>query len=362
MEQLRSRDLVSVLACLPGIYAQTDPVALAVATVGAIGRLIPSTAVFYHQIDLDTQRMSMVVDPPAARFADDLGRFNRHFMQHPVLRHLLQTGAEGVHTVSDFLTQREFQALDLYQECYRPLGIDYQLVTLVLGTGAPVVCLVVGRDDRDFDARERDLLAQLLPHLAQAHRTALTLARQARPEPPHRWDLLGVSADGGIVIASDVVWRWLRRFFGPTPIQGGRLPKALADWFHAARVAGHDESGLTEPEPFVAEIPNERLVIRLLPVMWDDLFVLSVEEHGPDLTVPALEHLGLTRREAEVLTLVAQGKTSAAIAEMLAISRRTVETHLEHVYRKLGVVTRTAAVARAFEIVERGTGAYRRRR
>ena len=54
----------------------------------------------------------------------------------------------------------------------------------------------------------------------------------------------------------------------------------------------------------------------------------------------------LTPREAEVLRLVAQGHTNGEIATQLVISRTTVRTHLENIFSKLGVHTRTAAVAR----------------
>jgi DNA-binding CsgD family transcriptional regulator len=53
----------------------------------------------------------------------------------------------------------------------------------------------------------------------------------------------------------------------------------------------------------------------------------------------------LTAREAEVLELVAQGFTNGEIAARLVISRTTVRTHLENIFSKLGVHTRTAAVA-----------------
>lgn len=55
---------------------------------------------------------------------------------------------------------------------------------------------------------------------------------------------------------------------------------------------------------------------------------------------------GLTRRESEVMRWLACGKTDADIAALLAISPRTVHKHLEHIYDKLGVETRTAAVMR----------------
>jgi DNA-binding CsgD family transcriptional regulator len=56
---------------------------------------------------------------------------------------------------------------------------------------------------------------------------------------------------------------------------------------------------------------------------------------------------GLTGREAEILTWVARGKTNKEIATLLFVSPHTVRRHLENVYAKLGVHTRTAAVARA---------------
>ena len=55
---------------------------------------------------------------------------------------------------------------------------------------------------------------------------------------------------------------------------------------------------------------------------------------------------GLTAREAEVLYWVAQGKTNRDIGEILGTSPTTVTKHLEHVFEKLGVETRTAAAAR----------------
>jgi DNA-binding CsgD family transcriptional regulator len=54
----------------------------------------------------------------------------------------------------------------------------------------------------------------------------------------------------------------------------------------------------------------------------------------------------LTKRECEVLELVAAGRTDVAIGHLLGCSHRTVGKHLEHIYRKLGVANRAAAAAR----------------
>ena len=56
---------------------------------------------------------------------------------------------------------------------------------------------------------------------------------------------------------------------------------------------------------------------------------------------------GLTARESEVLRWVAAGKSDAQIGAILRISARTVQKHLQNVYDKLGVETRTAAAMRA---------------
>ena len=66
----------------------------------------------------------------------------------------------------------------------------------------------------------------------------------------------------------------------------------------------------------------------------------------------ALESLGLSRREAEVLTWLAEGKTNPEIALILGTSPRTIDKHLERVFRKLGVETRTAAATLALSLAQ----------
>jgi DNA-binding CsgD family transcriptional regulator len=65
------------------------------------------------------------------------------------------------------------------------------------------------------------------------------------------------------------------------------------------------------------------------------------------LSAGHLEALPLTRTEREVLALLAAGKTNAEIGALLGNSARTVQKHVEHIFQKLGVETRTAAVVRA---------------
>ena len=62
---------------------------------------------------------------------------------------------------------------------------------------------------------------------------------------------------------------------------------------------------------------------------------------------PDAQVRGLTRREIEVLTLLAGGASNPAIASVLHVSHRTVATHVEHILEKLDVSTRAAAAGRA---------------
>ena len=68
-----------------------------------------------------------------------------------------------------------------------------------------------------------------------------------------------------------------------------------------------------------------------------------------EVSAANLANLNLSDREREILALVAVGKTNGEIATILAISARTVQKHLEHIFQKLGVETRTAAAIRALE-------------
>lgn len=68
------------------------------------------------------------------------------------------------------------------------------------------------------------------------------------------------------------------------------------------------------------------------------------EQHGSSqLPLPALQALGLTRRQAQVLRLVASGDTSREAAAKLGIAPRTAHKHLEHCYRTLNVTSRSEA-------------------
>lgn len=77
-------------------------------------------------------------------------------------------------------------------------------------------------------------------------------------------------------------------------------------------------------------------------------FLVALHERFDSQAPESASADGLTNRETEILALVARGKTNQEIAALLIVSPHTVRKHLEHVYEKLRVNSRTAAVARAF--------------
>jgi DNA-binding CsgD family transcriptional regulator len=77
------------------------------------------------------------------------------------------------------------------------------------------------------------------------------------------------------------------------------------------------------------------------------------EERLKVLDPQALKPIGLTQRESEVLAWVAEGKSNNDVGLILGIRSVTVKKHLEHIFEKMGVETRTAAVAFAIRASRR---------
>jgi DNA-binding CsgD family transcriptional regulator len=91
----------------------------------------------------------------------------------------------------------------------------------------------------------------------------------------------------------------------------------------------------------LADVLPGRHVFVFAPADWPEDELGVIENDGPD------SFASLTPREVEILTLAGQGLSVQTIARSLTISPATVKTHLEHIYRKLDVHDRTAAVVHA---------------
>jgi ATP/maltotriose-dependent transcriptional regulator MalT len=123
--------------------------------------------------------------------------------------------------------------------------------------------------------------------------------------------------------------------------------RAVEAPYEAARVRvliGLACRALGDEDTAEMELDAARTVFRQLGAGPD---LERVEELSPSSTVEPAG--GLTEREVEVLVLVASGKTNREIAADLVISEHTVARHLQNMFVKLGVSSRTAASAFAFE-------------
>ncbi|WP_188064996.1 DNA-binding response regulator [Sphingobium sp. KCTC 72723] len=83
-----------------------------------------------------------------------------------------------------------------------------------------------------------------------------------------------------------------------------------------------------------------------------DETLVRLNHLDPQADIARLQsHFGLTQREAEVLLWISYGKPNRVISEILVISPRTVNKHLEQIFEKLGVETRAAAAAFAVRVI-----------
>lgn len=97
--------------------------------------------------------------------------------------------------------------------------------------------------------------------------------------------------------------------------------------------------------------PNGLQVLYLGAIASGEHLFRLILESGTDQVETLRQHFGLTQRESEVLLWIARGKSNRDIGDILGLSPRTVNKHLEQVYVKLGVENRAAAAVKAMLIL-----------
>jgi DNA-binding CsgD family transcriptional regulator len=98
-------------------------------------------------------------------------------------------------------------------------------------------------------------------------------------------------------------------------------------------------------------LPNGMHLIYIGQIGPDEYLLRLVEGGLDDDRTVLKQKLAVTEREAEVLLWIARGKSNRDIAEILDLSPRTVNKHLEQIYAKLGVENRTSAAALAVRTI-----------
>lgn len=185
--------------------------------------------------------------------------------------------------------------------------------------------------------KPQEVLARIAAHMQNARQ--MKQARSALDAFGQATVAIRV-ADGRLVWQTPLARKLLAEYF---TIEHDQAPAQLLNWIAEAQKAAAENR---EPPVLVADEAR-----RLLATVHDPsslghegewLLVLREENHAAanNALIAAFK---LTSREAEVLYWVSKGKTNKDIGDILGTSPRTVNKHLEHVFEKLGVETRTAA-------------------
>ncbi len=192
--------------------------------------------------------------------------------------------------------------------------------------------------------RPREVLARIAAHLHQAR--TQRQARNALDAFGHA-TLVVRERDGRRIWQTALARSLLAEHFGGD--ENGTPPEVIA-W--VARESLRRRAGA---EPFTLTVARgARRITFALHAMPEDSFddaadgewLVVMRESDDGSIVEAITlALELTAREAEVLYWVVKGKTNRDIGDILGTSPRTVTKHLEHIFEKLGVETRTAAAA-----------------
>ena len=349
MQRLDSAELQRIRQFLEETSVPCDLSTFASVLLPAAQRLIPSVIACYAQFDpvqgrLVAQELYPETGPSRASVegAAILAR-------HPVFEAWGRTGDMSALRRSDLLSRREWHRHEVFHEVYKNWGCED---SMPVGLPAPpglMACLCSERDV-DFTETERDVLDLVRPHIAQMYRCAEMVSLLAQVSQSGRVRTMMLDNSGRPLLATRDGWELIAKYFPGHPVLPALFPRPVSDWLDRELARWWSRELPNPPSVHVAEGEDGgSLALRLLfGEKTGQQVLLVIEEHPAPMPATVSPHFGLSRREVEILTLARMGNTSKEIAEVLFLSRRTVEKHLENIYCKLGVDNRTAAVAVAF--------------
>ena len=181
-----------------------------------------------------------------------------------------------------------------------------------------------------------EMLARIRVHLANAR---LTQSARAALDVSGRF-LLAVNRQGKVMWATPQAQKLLSDNLGSGSADEMVLPEALQQWLEQMQKGkGGSKAAAAIPD-------NPELRLYYMGNAGPNEYLLRLaKDTSANLPPEFTSELGLTTREGEVLSWLSKGKTNRDIAQILGLSPRTVDKHLEQIYAKLGVENRTAAAA-----------------
>lgn len=188
-----------------------------------------------------------------------------------------------------------------------------------------------------------ELLARIRVHLGNARNAH---GQRAALDAAGRY-LFAVDRKGQIKWCTPKAREMLAAVCPPPPEQDLALPAHIISNLMAVR-----RSGTMREASCMLNGGTRRVECTMLSPIGADELLFRLCEEVPAAGVDRLHTaLALTSREAEVLLWLSRGKTNREIGEILSISPRTVNKHLEQVFTKLGVENRASAAARAVRLL-----------
>ncbi len=281
---------------------------------------------------------------------------------HPLAVHHERLRNLGAWRLSDVASRSQYHDSTVYRSLYRFLGIEHQLVMLLPSERNRVQLLALQRAAEEFTDDERGLLELLGPHVVQAERRLRRLAH-ARPPGAMTADneqgraVIVARNDGSVELCTQQARQLLQGYFR-VDLPRARIasPTPIVNWLALAIDAWTTRRFLgARPDPLVVAKETHCLVVSVVPDPVHDQHLLALAEEALAAPPATLRDFGLTPREAEVLSWVAQGKTNGEVGLILGASARTVQKHLEHIFQKLGVESRTSAILCAWQVGQLAT-------
>lgn len=275
--------------------------------------------------------------------------WQRHSNDHPGWEHMLRSNDGGWVGVSDYLSETAFHRTALYNEVWRHPRIEDNLGTLAIISPKVLAAVSINRPRRSFSERDRLALNLLQPHLMQAWSNARQTADLYGQINSYA-ETLETRVEGIVILdgkrkvrlMTSKASRHITKYFGALGADD-RLPKRLHAWICSHHRSPQDGLVTAPRRPWVIEhADGSELTVTCVPCCDGVTLIMQERSVAGDLTM-----LGLSRRESDVLLWVTRGKSNEEIGLILGISLGTVKKHLEHIFQKLAVESRTAAVARA---------------
>lgn len=364
METLTSQDTQQLLHAIQDLYALHDLSSFGVKALEIVNRLVPSDVPEFHVTNARSHEVSRAFLPDHPGFTPEMDQVVRsHWGEHPIVQNMPLTFT-GAYKISDFMTSRQFHHLEgLYQQYLAVVGCEDQMVMFLppispqnwneyLQADLSMAGIALNRSQRNFTERDRLLLNLLRPHLFQAYCNA----QRYQQVQQRLIQLQQLLTHIGLIIldtSGQIEWitpqanQYLESYFGKT-LERSQVPTSLWAWIRYQVASTQTSNQTTSFVPLRIEQNDKQLVIQLVVESLQGRYLLLLEEHTLSL-LPVLELLGLSSRETEVLFWVMRGEANQAIAKHLDVHPSTIRKHLESIYHKLGVQSRTEAIAQALD-------------